>query len=148
MQQCRKEGWIEVNAERKPYVYFASPVKKVKKYSAALDHHLTLVDIYIDLIEVEPSVKVVPEVNFGKGFPRVDLIIQLWNQWYFTEVQRTRVTLKKMRDKISQYEDLYIHSKHEDICEEFTILLITERSYDITSRLPLIQVSNIKELLG
>lgn len=147
MKELRKEGLIEVNAEMRPYVYFASPLR-VKKRSSILSHHLALVDVYAELMASDADFEVMPEVNFGKDFPRVDLIIRIDDRWYFTEVQLTKITNRKMQQKIDQYYDLFLYSKHESICDDFTICILSEHKYSVKSRLPLVQVKSITEILS
>lgn len=148
MQQYRqdKPKWIDVNKEKRPYVYFAYPLR-IKKQSAKLDHWMALVDVYHDLKEAAVPFEIVEmEYSFGKGYPQPDLILQINDHCLFVEVQRTKET--RMQKKIDQYRNLFIKSKHEIFCKEFVIWLRTDRKYKVKSEISLIQCIDVKELMS
>jgi len=119
MRVLRDRGLVEIQGEIEPYIYFIKPTY-IKKRSAKLEHHLAIVDFYIEL---RPKVLAI-EKNFGKDLPIPDLIIELNNQVYFVEIQRTKITNNRIQAKIKQYERLYIRGGYEQYSTTFPILWI------------------------
>lgn len=148
MRQMVDRGLVEVNTEKKPYIYFAKPIR-IKKQSNHLNHHLGLVDLVIELINCKVSFKLLAyEGNFGPGLAKPDLILEINKKVYMVEYQRTLVSLKRIKNKLTEYEETYVERAHEKFCKEFTIWMITDKKYEVESPFKVIQTSNVTEFLN
>lgn len=139
--RLREKNLIDANTEIKPYVYFAKGAK-VHKRSAKLEHHLACVDFYIWLRAHARQKKMIPPVvlayepSFGRDCSSPDMIISLHGETLFVEIQRTRISAKRMREKIKGYEELYITGKAEFYTKKKPVIwIITRERYEITSEL-------------
>lgn len=148
---CR-DGYITVNKERRPYVYF--PIPSIKLTSQKLDHYLSIVDFYKQICDLEPPELFVVEPKYGKDYMEPD-IFMIWKKGpFFVEIQRSIYSEKVMKEKIERYEKYWYSEKWkgekwQPQQEKFfpDTILITSHKYKINSKLNFIQLSDIFEIL-
>jgi hypothetical protein len=155
LKRLRRDGYIEVNTNYQPYVYFASP-SPIKKDSAKIPHFLKIVEFYRDTFRFERIETFTVEPKYGKGFMEPD-IFMIWKRApFFVEIQRSVYSKKVMNDKVQRYESYFLSNewKQEPWQPQErkvfpTVLIVTDTRYNIESpNVKFIQVQNIEQLLN
>ncbi|RHW31500.1 hypothetical protein D1B31_22095 [Neobacillus notoginsengisoli] len=155
LKRLRRDGHIEVNRDRLPYLYFPSPAG-IKKDSAKIPHFLKIVEIYKDLLKYETPKSFLVEPKYGKGFMEPDAFM-IWKRApFFVEIQRSIYSEKIMNEKVTRYEAYYLSRKWEDESWQSAdkkifppVVVITDTRYNIESAyVRFIQVQNIEQLVS
>ncbi|MDZ3953398.1 replication-relaxation family protein [Bacillus thuringiensis] len=102
LKRLRRDQYIDVNMERKPYVYLLNP-STVKKNSQKIDHYLKIVDFYIDLCQYEEPIIFEVEKRHGPTFMQPDIFTVWRGKAFFVEIQNSRYTTALMQEKIQRY---------------------------------------------
>jgi hypothetical protein len=155
LKRLRRDGYIEVNMNYQPYVYFASP-SPIKKDSAKIPHFLKIVEFYISLLNFQDPKQFVVEPKYGKGYMEPD-IFMIWKRApFFVEIQRSVYSKRVMNDKVQRYESYFLSNewKQEPWQPQErkvfpTVLIVSDTRYNIESpNVKFIQVQNIEQLLN
>lgn len=156
LKRLRRDGYIEVNKNRLPYVYFPLPAP-IKKDSAKIPHFLKIVDFYKSLLKFEKPEMFLVEPKYGKKgeFMEPDGFM-IWKRGpFFVEIQQSVYSHKVMAEKVARYESYYLSNAWQK--EPWQpkekvfppVILITETRYQIDSSLvKFIQVPNITYLIN
>jgi hypothetical protein len=154
LKRLRRDGYIEVNTDHRPYLYFSAPVQ-IKRDSAKIPHFLKIVKLYISLRKYENPRVFNVEPKYGKGYMEPD-VFMIWKRTpFFVEIQRTVFTDKVMSEKIKRYENYYFSN---DWQSEYwqpesrrvfpLVLVLTDTRYKINSSyVRFIQITKIDELI-
>ncbi|MGA4466559.1 replication-relaxation family protein [Bacillus bombysepticus] len=139
MKRLRRDGHVDVDVSRQPYIYFPQP-NTLRKTSQKIPHFLAIIDVYKQLIKYEMPKSFKVEPKYGKGFMEPDTFVIWRRSPFFIEVQRSVYSHKMMESKIKRYE-LYFHSgkwkeqswQPKDTKIFPSVLIITERMYEVSS---------------
>ncbi|WP_242281160.1 replication-relaxation family protein [Bacillus cereus group sp. BfR-BA-01347] len=139
MKRLRRDGHVDVDVSRQPYIYFPQP-NTLRKTSQKIPHFLSIIDVYKQLIKYEKPKLFKVEPKYGKGFMEPDTFVIWRRSPFFIEVQRSVYSHKMMESKIKRYE-LYFHSdkwkeqswQPKDTKIFPSILIITEKIYEVSS---------------
>jgi len=154
LKRLRRDGYIEVNTDHRPYLYFSAPVQ-IKRDSAKIPHFLKIVELYISLRKYENPRVFNVEPKYGKGYMEPD-VFMIWKRTpFFVEIQRTIFSDKVMSEKIKRYENYYFSN---DWQKEYwqpesrrvfpLVLVLTETRYKINSSyVRFVQITKIDELI-
>lgn len=154
LKRLRRDGYIEVNMNQQPYLYFPSP-SSIKKDSTKIPHFLKIVEFYKSLLKFEQPKSFIVEPKYGKGYMEPDGFI-LWKKApFFVEIQRSVYSDKVMKEKIDRYNAYYLSDEWQQ--EPWqpankkvfpTVIIITDTRYKIDSPyVRFIQVPNIEQLI-
>lgn len=156
LKRLRRDGYIEVNKERLPFIYFPSPTS-IKKDSAKIPHFLKIADFYKSLLKFEEPEMFLVEPKYGKKGEYMEPdAFMIWKEGpFFVEIQQSVYSHKLMAEKVARYESYYLSDswKHEPWQPEDEkifppVIMITDTRYQINSSLvKFIQVPNINYLL-
>ncbi|RDU35485.1 hypothetical protein DRW41_17240 [Neobacillus piezotolerans] len=155
LKRLRRDGHIEVNKDRQPYIYFPSP-PGVKKDSAKIPHFLKIVEVYKDLLKYEPPKAFLVEPKYGKGFMEPD-VFMIWKRApFFVEIQRSVYSERVMGDKVNRYEAYFQSGEWQKEPWQPTerkvfppVILVTDSRYKIDSSVvKFIQIQNIGQLVS
>lgn len=150
LKRLRRDGYIEVNINRRPYVYFPYP-SRIQTDSLKIDHYLSIVSVYrklmkigrIEWFDVEPKYQ-------HKGGIEPD-IFTIWNHIpIFIEIQRTISSDKRMSKKIRMYERFYNSKEWSKLPWQRdkkvfpNVIVISPKKYNITS--DLIKIKQFKDV--
>ena len=103
MKRLRRDGHVEVNTNRQPYVYFPMP-SPIKKDGQKVDHFLEIVRFYRDLCAYgQPQVFTV-EPKYGSAYMEPDVFMIWKGAPFFVEIQRHQYSTAVMAAKIKRYE--------------------------------------------
>lgn len=81
----------------------------IPKTSSRIEHFLAIADLYIQLHEPETFV-VEPQIN--KHY-QPDIYLIYNNEPVIVEVQRTRTSLKRMQEKVDEFQKSYYRGDHQ-----------------------------------
>lgn len=150
LKRLRRDGYIEVNTDHQPYLYFPSP-SSIRKDSAKIPHFLKIVEFYKSLLKYEKPRLFQVEPKYGKGYMEPD-IFMIWKRApFFVEIQRNVYSERVMREKIKRYESYYLSNEWQketwqplDKKVFPRVLLITDTRYKIKqSYIKFIQINDI-----
>lgn len=154
LKRLRRDGYIEVNTDHKPYIYFPSP-SPIKKNSAKIPHFLAIARFYMDVLKIEDIKQFNVEPKYGKGYMEPDAFM-IWKRApFFVEIQRSLYSHKVMMDKYNRYLAYYMSNEWQqepwqpaDKKVFPKILLITDTRYALPSHsvMKFIQLTEIREL--
>lgn len=155
MKRLRRDGYIEVNADQQPYIYFHSPAP-IKKDSTKIPHFLKIVEFYKNARVYEEPKTFIVEPKYGKGYMEPDIFMVWKRAPFFVEIQRSVYSSKVMDDKIKRYESYYMSNEWQQ--EPWqptgkklfpTVLVITDTRYMMDSPyVKFYQVPNVTELIN
>jgi hypothetical protein len=154
LKRLRRDGYIEVNKDRQPYIYFPSP-SPIKKDSAKIPHFLKIAEFYRSVLKYEPPKLFMCEPKFGKGFMEPDAFM-LWKKApFFVEIQRSVYSEKVMNEKIQRYEAYFLSNEWQQETWQPenkkvfpVVIVITDTRYKMDSPyVKFIQVQNISQLV-
>lgn len=153
LKRLRRDGYIEVNKERQPYIYFPAPAV-IKKDSAKIPHFLKIVEFYRAAEEWATPKTFIVEPKYGKGYMEPDAFM-IWKRApFFVEIQRSVYSDKGMQEKVKRYE-AYFHSREwekepwQPEKKAFpVVIMVTDTRYNIASScVRFIQVQSLEQLL-
>lgn len=155
LKRLRRDGYIEVNTNHHPYLYFPSPAP-IKKDSTKIPHFLQIVEFYKSLLKYEPPKTFIVEPKYGpKGTIEPDIFMIWKHAPFFIEIQRSIYSEKVMSAKVKRYEDYYFSNewqqepwqpKNKKVFP--VVILITDTRYKINSSyIKFYQVQSIEDLL-
>jgi Replication-relaxation len=155
LKRLRRDGFIEVNKDRKPYIYFPAPAG-IKKDSAKIPHFLKIVEFYKGALRFEQPKTFIVEPKYGKEYMEPDAFM-IWKRApFFVEIQRSVYSDKVMQEKVRRYE-AYYHSREwekepwQPANKKIfpTVIVITDTRYRMESQYTkFIQVANIAQLVS
>jgi len=107
LKRLRRDGYIDANTSRQPYVYFPKD-SKMKRNSQKINHFLAIVNVYKQLLVYEEPRTMTIEPKYGsKGYMEPDMFV-IWRESpFFIEIQKTQYTDKQMGEKLQRYEQYY-----------------------------------------
>jgi hypothetical protein len=155
LKRLRRDGYIEVNMNYQPYVYFSSP-SPIKKNSAKIPHFLKIVEFYRDVSKIGEIKTFTVEPKYSKGFMEPD-IFMIWKRApFFVEIQRSVYSKRVMNDKVQRYESYFLSNEWQQESWQPqerrvfpTVLIVTDTRYNIDSpNVKFIQIQNIEQLLN
>ncbi len=154
LKRLRRDGYIEVNKDRQPYIYFPSPTG-IKKDSTKIPHFLKIMEFYKSLLEIQPPKTFIVEPKYGKGYMEPDAFMIWKGGPFFVEIQRSVYSEKVMNEKVQRYESYFIsnewqHEPWQPANKKVfpAVIMITDTRYKIeSSNVKLIQLNKIKQLL-
>lgn len=155
LKRLRRDGYIEVNANQQPYLYFPSP-SGIKKDSTKIPHFLKIVGFYKDIVKHEKPPTFIVEPKYGKGFMEPD-VFMIWKRApFFVEIQRSVYSHKVMSEKVNRYETYFMSKEWENETWQPenkkvfpTVLIITDTRYNIESSIVrFLQVQDIDQLVN
>jgi hypothetical protein len=155
LKRLRRDGYIEVNTNYQPYVYFASP-SPIKKDSAKILHFLKIAEFYKGCVKYTDPETFTVEPKYGKGYMEPD-IFMIWKRApFFVEIQRSVYSKKVMNDKVQRYESYFLSNEWQKESWQPperkvfpTVLIVSDTRYNIESpNVKFIQVQNIEQLLS
>lgn len=153
LKRLRRDGLIEANKDRQPYLYFPSP-SPIKKDSAKIPHFLKIVEFYKSVRKISQPRIFNIEPKYGKGFMEPD-VFMIWKKApFFVEIQRSVYSDKVMKDKVRRYEMYYLSNEwQKEVWQPQnkkvfpTVLILTDTKYKIESHyIRFIQIASIDEL--
>src|SRR4051812_38023872 len=155
LKRLRRDGYIEVNTNHHPYLYFISPAP-IKMDSTKIPHFLKIVEFYKNVKAYEDPESFIVEPKYGKGYMEPDAFM-IWKRApFFVEIQRSIYSDKIMKEKVKRYEEYFLSNEWQQ--EPWqpankkvfpVVILITETHYKIDSSLvKFYQVPNISELMN
>lgn len=154
LKRLRRDGYIEVNTDHRPYLYFSAPVQ-IKRDSAKIPHFLKIVELYKALRKYENPRIFNVEPKYGKGYMEPD-VFMIWKRTpFFVEIQRSVYSDKIMADKIKRYESYYLSKEwQKEPWQPLNkkvfplVLVLTDTRYKINSPyIRFIQITKIDELI-
>lgn len=154
MKRLRRDGHVDANISQQPFIYFPQP-STLRKTSQKIPHFLGIVEVYKQLIQYEKPKLFKVEPKYGKDYMEPDAFTIWRRSPFFIEVQKSVYSKKIMQDKINRYE-LYFRSQewHNESWQpkdsKFfpSILIITEKKYDVTSsNLRIFQATSIHDFM-
>lgn len=154
LKRLRRDGYIDVNMDMQPYLYFPSPTT-IKKNSQKIAHYLRIVDFYKQIKRYEDPSTFTVEPKYGKEYMEPD-IFMIWKRTaFFVEIQLSTYSNKMIKNKIERYEK-YLYSdewRNESWQPENKkffpmIWFITDKQYHIDSELRVFQTRNVDDFLN
>lgn len=107
LKRLRRDGLLEADTDRQPFVYFPSG-SKIKKNGRKVDHYLAIADFYIDVRRSGALTTFQVEPKFGpKGTVEPDVFMIWRTSPFFVEIQRSVYSEKLIDDKLRRYETYY-----------------------------------------
>ncbi|MEH6848550.1 replication-relaxation family protein [Bacillus pseudomycoides] len=155
MKRLRRDGHADANVSQQPYIYFPQQ-GSIRKTSQKITHFLGIVDVYKQLICYEEPKVFDVEPKFGKEYMEPD-VFTIWRKApFFVEVQKSVYSKKVMQEKISRYEYYYAslewqNESWQPKTSKFfpSVLIITDRHYDITSsNIRIFQATSIHDFMN
>jgi len=155
LKRLRRDGYIEVNMNHQPYLYFNSP-SPIKKDSTKIPHFLRIVDFYKEVRQHEEPKIFTVEPKYGKGYMEPDAFMIFKKGVFFVEIQRNIYSEKVMNEKVKRYEAYYFSNEWQNepwqpVSRKVfpPVILVTDTRYNIESPyIRFIQVQNIEQLLN
>lgn len=155
LKRLRRDGYIEVNKDQQPFIYFPSP-SSIKKDSTKIPHFLKIVEFYKSLLCYEVPKTFVVEPKYGKGYMEPDAFMIWKGGPFFIEIQRSVYSERVMNEKVKRYEDYYLSNEWQQEPWQPVnkkvfppVLMITDTRYNIeSSYIRFYQVPNVSELLN
>ncbi len=110
LKRLRRDGYIEVNTNHQPYLYFPSPAS-IKKDSTKIPHFLKIVEFYKSLLKFEEPKTFIVEPKYGKGYMEPDAFM-IWKRApFFVEIQRSVYSARVMDEKVKRYEEYFFSNE-------------------------------------
>ncbi|MGC4378972.1 replication-relaxation family protein [Fictibacillus sp. Mic-4] len=107
LKRLRRDGYVEVDTQRIPYLYFPSP-RPIKKGSAKTEHFLAIVEFYKELRKYAEPKQFIVEPKLGaKGTSEPDAFMIWQGAPFYIEIQRNVYSKKVMDAKIKRYRDYF-----------------------------------------
>lgn len=139
LKRLRDRGYIEVDVNRQPYVYFSKPTR-IKTNGQKVDHFLKITNFYLQLRVY--GEKYLKHFAVEPQFPGVDVRPDVLMYWkgsaFFAEIQNTQYSTKVMQQKIDRYE-AFFHSELWRECLPFkvkgfpAVWIVADHKYNIGS---------------
>ncbi|MGD6879286.1 replication-relaxation family protein [Bacillus infantis] len=154
LKRLRRDGYIEVNNDRQPYIYFPAPAS-IKKDSAKIPHFLMIAQFYKQALVYDVPKTFIVEPKYGKEYMEPDAFM-IWKRApFFVEIQRSVYSDKVMQEKARRYE-AYYHSREwekepwQPEKKAFpVVIMVTDTKYNIASScVRFIQVQSPEQLLA
>ena len=155
LKRLRRDGYIEVNTNHQPYLYFPSPAS-IKKDSTKIPHFLKIVEFYKSLLKFEKPKTFIVEPKYGKGYMEPDAFM-IWKRApFFVEIQRSIYSARVMDEKVKRYEEYFFSNEWQQEAWQPqnkkvfpAVIIITDTRYNIeSSYIRFFQVANISELVS
>lgn len=153
LKRLRRDGYIDVNTEMEPYIYFPKP-SSVKKDSQKIPHFLSIVDFYKQIKQHQEPKQFIVEPKYGKEYMEPDIFMIWQGAPFFVEIQRSVYTEKVMRAKLERYEKYFYSEEWKDEAWQPTnkkffpyIWIIADIHYKIDTELRVYQTRNVKGFL-
>lgn len=155
LKRLRRDGYIEVNTDHKPYLYFPSP-SSIKKDSTKIPHFLKIVEFYKSLLNFEGPKTFIVEPKYGKGYMEPD-VFMIWKRApFFVEIQHSVYSARVMDEKVKRYEEYFFSNKWKQEAWQPqkkkvfpAVIIITDTRYNIeSSYFRFYQVPNISQLVN
>jgi hypothetical protein len=154
LKRLRRDGYIDVNMNHQPYLYFSNP-SPIKKDSAKIPHFLKIVEFYRSLDSIETAHQFVVEPKYGKGYMEPDAFMIWKRSPFFVEIQRSVYSSKVMDEKINRYESYFLSNEWQQESWQPmyrkvfpSVILVTNNRYDIQSlSVTFHQVQSINQLV-
>lgn len=155
LKRLRRDGYIEVNTNHQPYLYFPSPAS-IKKDSTKIPHFLKIVEFYKSLLKFEEPKTFIVEPKYGKGYMEPDAFM-IWKRApFFVEIQRSIYSARVMDEKVKRYEEYFFSNEWQQEAWQPqnkkvfpAVIIITDTRYNIeSSYIRFFQVANISELVS
>lgn len=155
LKRLRRDGYIEVNANHQPYLYFPSPAS-IKKDSTKIPHFLKIVGFYKSLLSFEEPKTFIVEPKYGKGYMEPDAFM-IWKRApFFVEIQRSVYSARVMDEKVKRYEEYFFSNEWQQESWQPqnkkvfpTVIMITDTRYNIeSSYIRFFQVANISDMVS
>ncbi|TKH14576.1 hypothetical protein FC694_17035 [Bacillus wiedmannii] len=153
LKRLRRDQYIDVNTERKPYVYFPNP-STLKKDSQKINHYLKIIDFYIGLCQYEVPTVFEVEQRCGYAFLQPDIFMVWKGMAFFVEIQNSRYTKMQMQEKVDRYtkykqSENWIQQSISYHIKQFPYVWIVSRlPYEIMSPdIQIIQTENVEEFM-
>jgi len=106
LKRLRRDRYIEVNMEKRPYLYFPAS-STLRKDSQKVSHFLAIVNFYRQLIKYEIPRQFKVEPKYGREYMEPDAFM-IWKAApFFIEIQRSVYSERMMREKLARYEAYY-----------------------------------------
>ncbi|TKH18971.1 hypothetical protein FC694_03105 [Bacillus wiedmannii] len=154
LKRLRREGYIDANVEKKPYVYFPNPAT-LKKDSQKINHYLKIVDFYIGVCRYEEPIVFEVEHRYGPTFMQPDIFMVWQGAAFFVEIQNSRYTTVLMKEKLHRYTNYKNSDKWMEQVQPYNITtfpyvwIVSRLSYAVkSSELPIIQSENVEGWVG
>lgn len=156
LKRLRRDGHIEVNKDRQPYVYFPFPAP-IKKDSSKIPHFLKIAEFYSDLLKFESPRTFMVEPKYGKKGEYMEPdAFMLWKSApFFVEIQRSIYSEKVMNEKVQRYEAYYLSNEwqqepwqpeHKKVFP--VVIVISDTRYKLeSSYVKFVQVQSIEQLV-
>lgn len=155
LKRLRRDGYIEVNTNHQPYLYFPSPAS-IKKDSTKIPHFLKIVEFYKSLLKFEEPKTFIVEPKYGKGYMEPDAFM-IWKRApFFVEIQRSAYSARVMDEKVKRYDEYFFSNEWQQEAWQPqnkkvfpAVIIITDTRYNIeSSYIRFFQVANISELVS
>lgn len=157
MKRLRRDGYIEVNTNHQPYLYYPAP-SSIKKDSTKIPHFLRIADFYISLLKYEEPKMFICEPKYSKKGEYMEPDgFMLWKRApFFVEIQRSVYSAKVMAEKVARYEAYFLSNEWQNEAWQPankkifpTIILVTDTRYSIDSAyVKFLQVQNIDQVVA
>lgn len=136
--RLRDRGYVDINTERRPYLYFSTE-NKMKRNSSKIEHFLSILRFYqeisehgdVSIFEVEPKL-------MEKGGPEPDAFFRFKRGVFFLELQRSVYSQHVMKEKMKRYQTYYDAGTWKQLPWQSenrlifpVIWIITERTYPL-----------------
>ena len=107
LKRLRDRGYIEVNTNMQPYVYFPKP-SRIKQDGQKVEHFLKIADFYLQLKRAGGHVKFFHvEPQYMDGSIRPDACVSWRDKIWFVEIQNSHYTHTVMSEKMKRYQTFY-----------------------------------------
>lgn len=155
LKRLRRDGYIEVNTNHQPYLYFPSPAS-IKKDSTKIPHFLKIVEFYRSLLKFEEPRSFIVEPKYGKGYMEPDAFM-IWKRApFFVEIQRSVYSERVIKEKVKRYEEYFFSNQWQEETWQPAnkkvfpaTIILTDTRYNIeSSYVRFIQVQNINQLVN
>jgi hypothetical protein len=155
LKRLRRDGYVEVNTEKRPFLYFPAP-STMKRDSQKINHFLAIVDFYRQLLKYEPPRQFKVEPKFGKEYMEPD-VFMIWKAApFFVEIQKTTYSDRQMKEKMARYESYFYSDEWKleawqprDKKYFPNVWIIGEAQYRFDKKpFRIIQTKNVEEFLG
>lgn len=137
LKRLRRDGYIDVNMNHQPYLYFSSPAP-IKKDSTKIPHFLKIVEFYREISKYGLPKNFIVEPKYGKGYMEPDAFMIWKGTPFFVEIQRSVYSSKVMDEKINRYEAYFQSNEwqqetwqpqHKKVFP--AVIMLTDTRYDV-----------------
>lgn len=154
LKRLRRDGYIEVNMNHQPYLYFSNP-SPIKKDSAKIPHFLKIVEFYKSASKFGVPKSFIVEPKYGKGFMEPDAFMIWKGSPFFVEIQRSVYSSKVMEEKVQRYESYFLSNEWQQESWQPSnkkvfpsVIMVSDTRYDIqSSSITFHQVQSIEQLV-